>query len=685
MSRKKRRALSVLEAVDNLSNLAELDVEKKNDTEWLDPSKKKYNEEKVRETFEALNHYLRHLYQKERAELNDPNTQRGIQAMMQLASEAVDKMGKFSGIFKEAVAAEEPIPEYQQLQQFYLSKIVSKVKKEGKEAWEKEIQSAEEAELDIERQALKDLETVRADREYELFYIYKEDGMPFFNPNLLRHVRLVGNFDETISPVESDSPLMRMDVVLDRDLHLSARQILEELGSHLQDYFHDAMKYKDNECVGALNKAAMALMLAANPRNLIHNASGKSASGYFIDFQTYLRVALTSEEYRKWIHTPIEKLDSFSRHGLKITHLLCGLLFLRTGAHNDILSFIKKLAEKSEKNLPSFWGTLMGFDEAIRDELRDLPSGPLLKILQAFREGEEKEGYDPIIQHNPPSQIFALSTESMHITFLHLPSPTRQAYIDRAEIVPEFYGYLRYLSGKKHLLINLQDATSWREHTRCRKLEELPKTAALEESLEVLTLAKNTDFYHQTQDYAHLNDTHQFLKQFEEQLQGGVQCGFYLPAFPLKPLDLLQFVHTQFFEGKASLNRKERLDFIEIFYFFYLLLLLDKNRCDSVSFTCKDGVDTGAAAAAFFFGFARMLSTEAPWHQEDRDFFLYALYAPGLLVRHRAIESLRLQRTISALEHVDNAFKSRRSAILRACAELMPDLPIGKIKVSEVA
>jgi len=687
--KKKRRALSVLEAVDTLSNLAELDVEKKGDTPWLDDAKVRDNQEKIKDTFETLNSYLQHLYQKERSELNNPQTQRGIQAMMRLAGEAVDKVGKFTHIFQENIEQEKTLPEYQQLQHFYLSKIVKKVEgQKGDEAWEKEIKSLEEAEIDVERQALKDLEAVRSDKEYELFYIYKEDGMPFFNPNLLRHVRLVGNFDESLSPAESDNPLSRLDVVLDRDLHAGCKDLLKGSEAFLQDYFKEAMKYKESVFTATLNKSIMALMLGANPRNLIGNESGKCAREYFADFQKYLRIALASEEYRKYLNLPIEKQDPHLRTALRLCHAFCGLLFLRLGPHHDVLGFIKQITEKKEKMLPSFWGTLAALDENIREEFRNLPSGPLLKTLTAFREGEEREGFDPLLQGNPPSQIFSLSSESMHMTFLHLPSPTRQDYIDRVEVVPEFDGYLRFLAGKKHLLVNLQDRTSWKEHSRSQKLEEISKTASREESLFVLSLTKSTDFYYQTNEAATLDNAQQFCQQLQAQIEGGEQCGYFIPPQIGAQKDIpkmIAFVHEHFFEKKPKLARKERLDFIEIFYFFFLLLILDKHQPDSVSFTCKDAVDTGAAASASFFGFARMLSAGTAWHEEDRNFFLYTFYAPALLVRHRPIDSLRFHRAVSALDHFEKTLSGKREKILKACADLFPEIPIQKLKVNEAA
>ncbi|HEY5235452.1 MAG TPA: hypothetical protein VIJ14_04675, partial [Rhabdochlamydiaceae bacterium] len=166
------------------------------------------------------------------------------------------------------------------------------------------------------------------------------------------------------------------------------------------------------------------------------------------------------------------------------------------------------------------------------------------------------------------------------------------------------------------------------------------------------------------------------------------ECGFYYPSNLITDKiiqDLVDFVYTQFFHQKPSLSRKERLDFIEILYFFLVLRILDANNPDVMSFSDKDGVDTGAAMAASFYGFSRMISTIKPWTEEDKDFFLFAFFGPSLLIRHRSIAPLELQRALSALDHFETVMKDKRDSVLKACASLFPDLPLTQIKVSEVA
>jgi hypothetical protein len=255
-------------------------------------------------------------------------------------------------------------------------------------------------------------------------------------------------------------------------------------------------------------------------------------------------------------------------------------------------------------------------------------------------------------------------------------------------ITPEFKGYLRSLVNRKHLYINLQDRTSWKEHARSSVMEELSKQGEFTEVFQVVTLAKHTDFYYQINDYAEVLKGKEFVELCVKQINSGTECGFYFPQELITPKivqGLVDFVYEQFFHQKPGLSRKERLDFIEILYFFLVLRILDTQNPDVVSFSDKDGVDAGAAMVGSFYGFSRMISTSKPWREEDKNFFLFAFFGPALLIRHRSIAPLELQRALSALDHFETVMKQKRDSVLKACAGLFPELPLTQIKVTEVA
>jgi hypothetical protein len=688
--RKVQHDLTVMEAVDHLSSLAELDTksskapEEEGKINWVDSKNSEEKRETIRQTFRVINNYLHHLYEKDKGRLKDQETQRGVQSIMVLVGEAAQKLDKFTSLFKEAGVKDSVtnVKEYQDLQQYYLTKIVHRFQKtlENEEAWQAEWAGAEETGLDVQRRGLKDLETVRRDKEYELFYILRDDGRPFFNRNLLRHIKLVGDFDETLSDPSGEDPLLRIKTIQDRELQESARAILDQASPHLDEYFKNALKNKEMPIVAGINKAVMALMLTANPRNLIQNTTGKSCVGYFRDFHIYLRAALSSPEYQKLIATPFEELDRFSHSLLNIAYTLSLLFFTRQSTRTEAIELIKRLIGKKKKEDlekgASFWNSLLDSDEEIRDKLKRYPNGPLLKTLDAFREGEEHGGFDPFLQENLPAQLFSFHYDSTHVSCLRLPSPTKQEVINKAHVVEEFASFVRSLNtrveGKKHLLINIQDRTSWQEHARSLALEELQRKAEFASNLCVVTLPKSTEFYLQSETYYDLDQAEYFLAVLKEQVASGEECGFFFPA-AFKTPDFSRFVdqaidliHHQFFSGKKELLRKERLDFIEIFYQLLILKIVDIFRPDSMSLTCKDAVDTGAAASASLYAFLRILSNPSPWTQEERDLLLWMFFAPSLFLRERAIDLQRLHRSVSALATVQVQADTQRNKLLAA-------------------
>lgn len=680
MKNKKRAQITALEAVDHLSHLADLRAAEK--SEWLDPHKIEENQELIKATLRTLNSYLRHLYYKERGELEEEPTQKGLQAMMQLAGEAIDRVERLTNLFKGARSREEALPEYQQLQNFYLSKIFSKVKKKKPD----EFSTGGRSELSADKQALKDLDAIREDREYELFSISQTDGRPFFSSELVRHIGLVGNFDETLLKTEAgqDDFFRRMDVILDRDLQISAQEIIQEERDLIERFFKEALHHQTKLGVVSLRKAVMALMLGANPKNLIHNTKGKSATDYFKDFEGYLREVIQSEDYRNWN----DKKVSFNGLCLKLVHFLCSSLFFRKGARHEILEWISYLASHKIFKHSALWESLTSIKNELQQELMRYPSGPLIKTLELFRKEEEQQGFDPLLQNNPPAQIFTISSESFHTTVIHLPCPIHQKSVEKALVVAEFKGYLRSLAGQKHLYVNLQDRTSWKERSRCLALEALSEESEFSEIFTVMTLATQTDFYHQLQLYSEINLAEEFCRFCVEQLLSASETGFFFPQGVIEApfvKALVTFIHQELFANKKTLNRKERLDFIEILYFFVVLKVIEIQKADVMNFSCKDGVDTGAAFAAEFYGFFRILSANKSWTEEDLHCLILTLLSPALLVRHRLIASSVFQRALSALEYFEAVMKQNRERVVSSCTRLFPNLALGKIKITEVA
>lgn len=691
--------LSVMEAVDILSNMAEVDLKASielEDTEneeelpteinWRSPKEALGNEAVVRETFRVLHRYFQNMVRNDRNILKDVEKMRGVQAIMLLAEEATQKMDKFAAIYPDRFKAISKLKEYTDLQKYYRQQMLKQMSMppEEVEDWENDFVSVES-----QKRGLQDIEAVRKDQYYELFFIKNENDKPYFNKSLLRHIRLIGNFDDLITKVEGEDPLMQMRELLDRELHQGAKEALRLAAPYIDTFYTQGMKLKEKPFAGSLNKAVMALRMAANPKNLIENQSFKSCLEYYGDFHRFLREAMIAPGYRKAI-TKESPEDPFTHSMILLTHALCCYFFLRIEPVKEGIGLLHRMIDRGEEmreikgKKKDLWERILDEDESIRYLLKHFPNGPLMRTLDAFREDEEHEGWDPLAHGNFPSQLFAFSSGPLHISVLRIPCPVKQAYINLAEPVEEFHGFLRFyqheMKKDKHLLINLQDRTSWQEYARCKAMEKLCLKADYYNTFYLLGLPKNTSFFVQEQEYAQMSGAPVFMEQFKQQILSGMECGFFLLE-AIKKEDIENFIdesfkviHDCFFDGNTTLKRIERLNFIEIFYTLFTLKIVDICKIDSVSFTCKDAVDTGMMQTGAFWGIIRLLSSEKPLSKEEMDFLRWIFYNPALLIRERAINDARFKRAILAIEVVHKAANSNYTGVIRELNRLYKNI-----------
>ena len=687
--RKKQNVLMVMQAVDDLSFLAQLDEGKRKrepsefaeemPTEqicgraWSSAYDLNLNLQRARETFTLLFNYLKNLYENQESQLRDLATQKSIQALILISMEAAQNLEKYldglsSGNSFEKVREWQ---EYKQLQQFYLNVIAPKMQNqlERFEGWQEEWAVGSEEEEFLAHRGIQDIQSIRQDRDYELFLISREGGSVFFTRSILRHIHLVEQFDQLIVNDFEEDALNQISFIQDKNAQLCAKSMLEFSSTYIDDFYRMGMKYKDMHLIATMNKALFALMLASNPRNLMYTALEKSCKDYFADYLFFIRTLLTSKEYQKSIDTPPPASERLVYCLFNLSEALSIALFTHESLVEEMGLLIGLLVQKGLEvqtvELPSrsplsMWNTLLDQDELVRNALKFSPYGPLHNAVVLFNEKQQLKGFDPLIQTNAPYFLYTIQCDQMQIDCLHIPSPTLQNEIKKAEIIPEFHLFLRALSAGKrnqrHFLINLQDRTSWQEYARCVALEELGRKHP---ALSMITLATDTDFYRQSDIYAQLDDAEQFIKAFCLQLEDAQECGFYFPQnmqeqpWSIFIQEAMRMIHEVFFSNKAVLVHKNRLDFIEIFYLLFLLKWIEEIKPDTLSFTSKDAIDSAAAWDAKLFCLLKMGNSTQPWSEAEKQFISWLFYAPALLVRNRAIESQHIKRAISALSLIN--------------------------------
>ncbi|NGX33671.1 MAG: hypothetical protein K1060chlam1_00011 [Candidatus Anoxychlamydiales bacterium] len=652
--------------------------------------------ESIKDTYIVVLEYLKQIYEKDFIDFDEPKCRKGFQAIMVMATDAANKVDEYFKLLEaEKIPNIEKISEcleFKELKSFYVEKISKKFTEslEGEEPWDKKwLENDKSLLLDVEKSGLKDFESLKKDEEYELFYLVDDDEKPFFDHELIRNIKLFCAYDESSLKDIDDDPLLRIRTFLDKDFQRAAIYILEKSQKAIDDYFFQKYHMDSNsEIISLINEAIFAIYLAANPKNLITSSFFKNSIEYFNDFQNFLRDILASDGYQKIIAYDFE--DKKAECILEIVHSFCKNLFLRNSSiKQEMIGFIhlliRKGAEKRKFKYPkkaSFLNTILENDESMQVILASYPSGPLMKILDVIRL-EEMSYFDPLLQDNAPSKIYEIDHNKNQLDVIRCPSPTKQYIISTAEVTDEFKGFLRSLEkNQKYLFINMQDKNSYKERARCSQIELLEKRADFKNNIAVVGLDKKSDFYHQSGIFINLNKADNFIKIFKNELVSKES------AFSIKFTDELyrfvdqamKFIHKHFFVDKNVLTRKNRLDFIEIFYNFFILKLIEVHNPKVMSFSCKDGIDIGSLAGASFYSFLKLLKNEN-FTKETEDYFRWLIYGPALLVRERSINSLDLTRTISAINIIDIEMFTHSSKILKGISSLYDPAFLKSIKV----
>lgn len=285
---------------------------------------------------------------------------------------------------------------------------------------------------------------------------------------------------------------------------------------------------------------------------------------------------------------------------------------------------------------------------------------PITKSLEAVQD-IEIEGFDPLLLGNMPGAFVGISPENIVVT--RLATPTFQNYVGLARPLDEWLSFLdRSITNNKNykqLVINFQDRTSWKEYARCHVLEEMCSSERFKDHLFVVTMSKDSDFYHQIGHYQNLNETEQFIEHLLEHIESEAS-GYAYPEkirnqlFPKAARLLAHAVSRIFFNSKNVLTRNNRLDFIEIYYLLLQASIINIIKPNVVSFTCKDSIDISMPAAALYIIFSKFIEGKEITRHDENQIKAYLLGIP-LVERGRALFEDRFMRMVSALKVVEAA------------------------------
>lgn len=705
---------TLIHAVETLSNIAELEIdhpiaisEKQelviqetplsvHTIHWFHRGDADDTINLVKETFKTILKYLQNFYEKDYPKVIDPEMVEGIKTIMVLVGEAAKKLDKHIQSFPEQNhRAISELREYKALQEFYFRKVASKIDEGLLGKWilalthhqgfgkQRKISTIDHRTKEAKQadRVIIDLEAVKKDSEYEFFYMRKEDGTRFFSPRLVRNIKLICDFGEYYDDQHERDPLFDLEEWQQRYIHSIGSSLLNGLRPQIDQYYSYACRYKDNELITIVGKALIALMMSSHSQSAQSNW-GKRNIQYFSDFLQFLREAVNFPSYQKMLAYPPRKGNKTSECLVALISGLCQALYASERTLQAIAPMTNNLVEEARHLMArkAAKKELYNSEDCPAKSLTDLlhadyaglkvllkrhRGGPLNKVLEALHQGTQ-HAYDPLLLHNFPCKLFSFDINNRKVTLLRLPSPTYQEMVNRVSIVNEFKGFLHRCDKgfkiNKLLIINMQDRTSWREHPRCIAIEDLQKHTDFSKHLVVVTLNKDGDFYHQCHEYAHEGHAKIFLQQMREHIIDE-SFGYFFPE-KIKYLlsetfidPCLSAIHEQFFSEKNVLPHQSRMDFIEIFYMFLQLKLLEITEADSFSLTCKDCIDIGASASAQLLLFLRLIKAEGISEEEIEE-VNSLLYSPSILLRERLIFPERFNRMQYALKVIETTIRT---------------------------
>jgi hypothetical protein len=505
------------------------------------------------------------------------------------------------------------------------------------------------------------LQQILADLDYELCYLRRDDGTPFLTEALRNSVELAADFGMDFESFAGDDPFVWTLSWKDQLLHHKARAILKGAWQQAQLFYRSRGQAKRGDLADALSAAMMALMMAARPSNLLVEFAKKPVYRYFADFQTFLRQALGTREFRSLAGQSPQA--SWTSAQQSLARALCLQLYQTPWSESEATAAASRLI--ADEQLPpsreesQIAERLRADHEALTTALGRHPSGPLFKMFDLVRE-ESIPPFDPLLEGNIPGSLEPIHFDNVRTFLLRLPSPTRQSVLSMPVVDDEFIDFVRPAVNRGgragHLVLNLQNRLDWREQPRALALERLQENVELAHSLTVVTLGSNTSFYWEAGGFEP-QEAALFFSLFETELSDSAG-GYHFPDFVKQALfpafyaEAVHAIHQLFFGGASTLSLAERQTFIDLFHSLLTIKLLDLYRPTDFCYVCKDGVDQSAAAAAAFMAVLWLLR-QTPIGEAERAKLRNWIQAPALLFRERSMQPHVHERMVRAIQRVE--------------------------------
>jgi hypothetical protein len=633
----------------------------------------------VRDTYRVILSHIKRFYVGEYGKLIKHKSVEGIRTIMVLVGEAAKKVDKYNRVFfgTKAQSIRES-KELKDLVSFYQKKIAPIAAQETLSDWmqqlpQKVIQDVALTTTKNYNQYFLDMDSLVHDSDYELFFIKKDTGHRFFDDKLIRNIKLFYDFDERY--VDSEQSLLGSEIkkwkaVLCQSI---SRNCVRHNWVLINSFFKLARSYKDEYIVMNLYKALYALMLSANQGIIIHEHSKDSAS-YFLDFQRFLREIVASKDFQHLVAYPPSEGDDIHFLCMRVIEGLCYQVFTQPHMSKEFAELCEVLS-------------IQGRNEVIDKEWLSTPANsPISRRMEIDMELLEQAigkwhhlsifntidtlkgmgasfGFDAWMCQNLPVKLFDLVVLGKPLSILRIPCPTTQTHVAHAALTEEFKAFIRAKKEGRHLLIDLQDRTSWKDAARSLCLEEIQNKEEYFKQLCVVSMAKDGDFYTQVTRSSVYEPAAEFIKALCLEMKSE-KGSFFYPHKVMRQLttsffeELAIAVHTLFFDSAQNLEPQQREEFLEFMHFFIQLKLIEIVAPTSLSFTCKDGIDTSSCNVSEFYILLKLFN-ERPFSEEEEEYLQMVLHTPAILFRGRVLSREKFARLYNCIRIVETQMGKR--------------------------
>ena len=712
---KKEEDLSIVSAVEALSNIADLEFEgisrdplyvaeeKEPSTvvstvRWLHQKNAERMMLIIRDKMSIVLNYLKHFYNAEKRRFARKESVEGLRTIMMLVDEAADNLDRYTQVFLGVNAKSvKTTKEFLSLCSFYRKKILPIATHTRVASWigalpfKEILESASKVFQPTNMPPVSvlgaELEGVKDDREYELLLLRQPDGSRFFSPKLVRSIKLATDVERaTLQDSRIEAELLSL---IQLQASAEIRYLLGEVYPLMDAFFRMSTRAKGHEVYMSLYKACVALLEAAVQSIRQPTKDGtKSSYEYLKDFCALFNDVLHLSEFQRMLAYPPHNEYSWEHSLFRLTQAFSSALIAGAPLAKEFVDGVNTLYSQSLTRLGEAG---VHYEDSFSDQMNE--GGSALRHLFKSERGSklsqmiktlEERGwslFEPLLGESLPHHLFDLSWRGALIPLIRMPSPTVQEYINKARIAESFHiAIQRYLSQKKVcLFVNLQERNSWRDSARSIAIEECSRGMEGQERFHVLTQNRSNDFYNQSGAF---EDMH-LAEEFKEQLLSHVLEVGNGSLWPL-PVDdhltkevrtLIQEIHTKLYGGRNVITRVRRLEFIELVYDLMVLRAIGNLHPDVIFVSCKDGLDSTLPAMSSLFCLQASLQ-EKPLSFSDEGWLRALLFGLPLINRHRLLFPEKQEKFCSFARFLENTLgglgKTEKRAFIDAINTFLP-------------